>query len=70
MKLTIFICNQAARQGHEAIVDVLVQAGAALGGTDQLFVDNIFKDATRAGNQQSLHVWLKTGWKSGVEEDI
>ena len=70
MKLTISKCNQAARQGHEAIVDVLVQAGAALGGTDQLFVDNIFKDATRAGNQQALHVWLKAGWKSGVEEDI
>lgn len=68
MKLTIFICKQAARQGHETIVDVLVQAGAALGGTDKLFVDKIFRDATRAGNQQSLHVWLKAGWKSGVEE--
>ena len=68
MKLTIFICNQAARQGHEAIVDVLVQVGAALGGTDQLFVDNISKDATRAGNQQSLRLWLKAGWKSGVED--
>ena len=60
--------NQAARQGHEAIVDVLVQAGAALGGTDQLFVDSIFKDATRAGNQHSLHIWLKAGWESGVED--
>ena len=60
--------TQAARQGHEAIVDVLVQAGAALGGTDQLFVDSIFKDATRAGNQHSLHVWLKAGWESGIED--
>ena len=68
MKLIIFIYNQAARQGHEAIVDVLVQAGAALGGTDQLFVDNIFKDAARAGNQHSLNLWLKAGWGSGLED--
>ena len=54
--------------GHEAIVDVLVQAGAALGGTDQLFIDTIFKDATRAGNQHSLHIWVKAGWESGIED--
>ena len=58
--------NQAARQGHEAIVDVLVQAGAALGGTDLLFIDSIFKDATRAGNKHSLHIWMKAGWEFGV----
>ena len=65
----MFIYNrrQAARQGHEVIVDVLVQAGASLGGTDQLFVDSVFKDATRTGNQHSLHIWLKAGWTSGVE---
>jgi lysophospholipase len=57
---------KAARQGHDAIVDILVQAGAALGGTDQVFVDSIFKDATRAGNKNSLHIWLKAGWESGV----
>jgi hypothetical protein len=32
-------------------------AGAALGGTDQLFVDNIFKDAT----QLATDIWLKAG---------
>jgi lysophospholipase len=58
---------KAARQGQEAIVDVLVQVGAALGGTDQLFADNIVKDATRTGNQRSLRIWLKAGWGSGSE---
>ena len=70
MKLTTFIYNQAARQGHEAIVDVLVQAGAALGGADKLFVDSIFKDAKRSGKQHSLHLWRKAGWKESGAEDI
>jgi len=60
----------AARQGHEAIVDILVQAGAILGGTDQLFVDNIVKDANRAGNQGPLWIWLKAGWKSGPPKAV
>ncbi|KAF8809099.1 L-asparaginase [Phlegmacium glaucopus] len=60
----------AARQGHEAIVDVLVQAGARLGGTDQLFVDNIVKDATRAGDQRSLRIWLKAGWEPGLPKAV
>jgi 60kDa lysophospholipase len=62
--------HQAARQGHEAIVDVLVQAGAALGGTDQLFVNTIVKEATRAGNLHSVCIWLKAGWKSGLEVNV
>ena len=70
MKLTIFVYNQAARQGHEAIVDVLVQAGAALGVTDKLFVDSIFKDAAQAGNQHSLNIWLKAGWASDMQDTI
>ena len=68
MKLINFIYNQAARQGHEAIVDVLVQVGAALGATDKLFVDSIFKEASRTGKEHSLHVWLKAGWESGIED--
>lgn len=59
--------HQAARQAHEAIVDVLVQAGAALGGIDRLFVETIFKDAVRTGNQYSMRIWMKAGWEPESE---
>jgi 60kDa lysophospholipase len=54
---------QAARQGHEKIVDALVQAGANLGGIDFEggFVALAVKLALRAGDQNSLRIWSKAG---------
>lgn len=54
--------RQAARGGHEGIVDVLIQAGAKLGGTDQLIADKFVNDAIRYSNERSVRIWLKAGW--------
>ncbi|KAG5645060.1 hypothetical protein DXG03_007150 [Asterophora parasitica] len=54
----------AARQGHEEVVDLLVQAGATLGGFDEPFAALGLRDAVLAGNKIATKVWLKTGIKS------
>lgn len=54
---------QAARQAHEAIVDVLVRAGANLGGADidGGYVALSVKKARLAMDEQALRVWEKAG---------
>jgi len=41
-----------------------VQAGATFGGTDQHFADSVAKDAIRMGDETSLKIWLKAGWRA------
>jgi len=61
----------AARQGHEAVVDNLVKAGANLGGSDfdGGFAGLAIQNALRAGDQNALWIWTKTGIKVPVRED-
>ena len=54
---------QAARQRHEDVVDVLVLAGATFGGTDEHFSNGLAKEAVKSGDQPSLRVWVKAGWR-------
>ncbi|KAI1791688.1 asparaginase-domain-containing protein [Ganoderma leucocontextum] len=53
----------AARQGHEELVDLLVKAGANLGGADVDggFVALAVRKATRARDERALRVWKKAG---------
>jgi len=55
----------AARLGNEIIVDLLVKAGANLGGSDLEggFVDLAVKRASLSGDQRRLNAWSKTGIK-------
>ena len=55
--------SQAARQRHEATVEVLVQAGANLGGLDFEggFVNLAVKLASRMGDSMALRIWSKAG---------
>ncbi|KAG6880253.1 hypothetical protein C0992_001821 [Termitomyces sp. T32_za158] len=57
----LYYVRAAARQGHEAIVDKLLQAGATLGGADEPFAVLGLKNALVARDQVSQGVWLKTG---------
>lgn len=54
---------QAARQGHEEIVDLLMKAGANLGGSDIEggFVSLIADKAARAHDERSVRIWMKAG---------
>ena len=49
----------AARQGHEELVDLLVRAGANLGGADLEggFVELAVKKATQARDERGLRIW-------------
>ncbi|PIL24495.1 transporter [Ganoderma sinense ZZ0214-1] len=53
----------AARQGHEGLVDLLVKAGANLGGADVEggFVALAVRKAARARDERALRVWKKAG---------
>lgn len=53
--------NQAARQGHEAVVDILVQAGATFAGADLYFVPYGMKEPDTI--KPNDDIWLKAGWK-------
>jgi lysophospholipase len=59
--------HQAARQGHEGTVDLLLQAGATLGGQDLNggYVRLALKTALRNSNYTSIRVWSKAGLGSG-----
>jgi lysophospholipase len=63
----VSLCNdvtlQAARQRHESTVEVLVQAGANLGGLDFEggFVNLAVKLASRMGDSMALRIWSKSG---------
>ena len=54
---------QAARMKHENIVDLLVTAGANLGGSDIEggFADIAIKNAIRHGDEGAMQVWKKSG---------
>ncbi|TFK42356.1 asparaginase-domain-containing protein [Crucibulum laeve] len=53
----------AARQGHEIVVDTLVQAGATLSNYDGGFADLAIKNAFRAQDTKSLCIWENCGMK-------
>jgi lysophospholipase len=48
---------------HESVVDLLVSAGANLGGSDieSGFADVAIKKAIRHGDQGAIQVWQKSG---------
>ncbi|KAH7908874.1 asparaginase-domain-containing protein [Hygrophoropsis aurantiaca] len=53
----------ATRQGHEEIVDLLISAGANLGGVESEtgFVTLAMQNALRSGNEKAFRLWAKTG---------
>jgi len=55
---------QSARQRHEEVVEILVLAGATLGGSDEHFANSIAKDAMHSGDKVHLGVWIKAGWRA------
>jgi 60kDa lysophospholipase len=55
----LMIIHEAARQGHEVIVDKLVEAGALLGGSD--ITGGFVSVAVARSTQSALHVWVKAG---------
>ncbi|KAG6909635.1 hypothetical protein DXG01_016417 [Tephrocybe rancida] len=57
-----------ARQGHETIVDELIQAGATFGGVDEPFAALGLRNALLARDQTAVRIWLKTGVKSDGDE--
>ncbi|KAJ7582990.1 L-asparaginase [Mycena floridula] len=57
----------AARQGHESVVDLLVQAGATLGGLDGTFASLAVETAIRSDDQKSLTRWSKAGVQPRVK---
>jgi lysophospholipase len=59
----LMINAQAARRSHAAIVDILVTAGANLGGSDLEggYVDLEVKKALTRGAEHSLEIWRKAG---------
>lgn len=64
LSLSTDICRyQAARQKHEDVVDLLVQAGATLGGSDIHFVNSFMGDSVEGSNRDPLRIWMKAGWK-------
>ena len=55
--------KQAARQGHEDVVDILVKTGAILGGSDVEggFVPLIVNKAVHAHDERAIRIWKKAG---------
>ncbi|KAF9014045.1 asparaginase-domain-containing protein [Cyathus striatus] len=53
----------AARQGHEDVADLLIQAGATLGGFDMNFAEFAMKNNFRTGEQGIQKIWQKAGVK-------
>ncbi|KAF9246423.1 asparaginase-domain-containing protein [Melanogaster broomeanus] len=60
----------AARRGHEDIVDILISAGANLGGLEYEagYAELSLKNALSSGDQNSLKVWEKTGMDIAVRD--
>jgi len=58
--------RQAARQGHVGIVDILVSAGAILGGMESEagYVGLAVQNATRAGNEAVVDIWKRAGYQA------
>jgi len=63
---------QAARQGHESVVENLVKVGANLGGSDLEggFATLAIQSALHAGDQNAIRIWTKAGMKTPVGQDI
>lgn len=61
--LVVFL--EAARQGHEIVVDNLIQAGANLGGADfdGGFATLAVQTALRIGDHVALQIWAKAGMR-------
>ncbi|KAG6855953.1 hypothetical protein H0H87_009070 [Tephrocybe sp. NHM501043] len=57
----------AARQGHEEIVNELLQAGGTLGGIDEPFAQLSMKRAVLSGDQKARRIWLKIGVRTEGE---
>ena len=53
----------AARQGHEGVVDVLVKAGAILGGSDVEggFVGLAIDRLVAGQDERAMKIWTKAG---------
>lgn len=58
----MLICLQAARQRHEEVVEILVLAGARLGGMDEHFANTMAINAMQTGDHAALAAWVKAGW--------
>ena len=55
--------EEAARQGHERTVEILVKAGANLGGSDLEggFASLISKRAHHANDERAIKIWATAG---------
>lgn len=53
--------RQATRQGHSDVVDLLIQAGASLGGLDGNLAPILANTALRSGDQNGFDLWVKVG---------
>ncbi|KAF9227810.1 asparaginase-domain-containing protein [Gyrodon lividus] len=60
----------AARRGHEDIVDILISAGANLGGLEYEagYAELAMKNALSSGDKNALGVWEKTGMDMPVRD--
>ncbi|KIJ10500.1 hypothetical protein PAXINDRAFT_101996 [Paxillus involutus ATCC 200175] len=60
----------AARRGHEDIVDILISAGANLGGLEYEagYAELALKNALSSGDQIALKVWERTGMAMSVSD--
>ncbi|KAH7926645.1 asparaginase-domain-containing protein [Leucogyrophana mollusca] len=61
----------AARQGHEDVVDILISAGANLGGVEYEtgFATLALQNAMRSGHEGAFKIWAKTGMRMPQTED-
>jgi hypothetical protein len=55
---------QAARQGREEVVELLVKAGARLGGSDKPFAMSLLTDNP---DQNSIRIWYEAGLQEAKE---
>ena len=60
--------TQAARQGHQPTIEVLIQAGASLGRTDERFAAFLAREAAHNSDQEALKFWKQCG--VDVEETV
>ncbi len=60
----MLICSQAARQGHQEVVEILVLAGARLGGMDEHFANTMATNAMQSDDQAALAAWVKAGLRA------
>lgn len=61
---------QAARGGHEDVVDILVGAGANLGGMETEYAELSLRNALESGDQNAVAVWAKTGMRTVVQSPV